>query len=75
LLRKNQPWKWGPTEENSFQELKQKICEVTQIGTPRGKGEMVLDHETSEGSFCLKRARKIGSNDLYSHSKDSNCMQ
>ena len=48
LLRKNSPWRWTAVEETCLNELKQKLCDITQIGTPRGTGEMIMITDSSD---------------------------
>lgn len=48
LLKKTTPWRWTQVEEGFLEEIKLKLQKCTQIGTPNGKGEIIMVTDSSD---------------------------
>ena len=42
LIRKSTDWRWGPQEQQAFDELKDKVANAKCLGVPRARGETIL---------------------------------
>ena len=42
LIRKSTHWRWGPQEQQAFDELKDKVANAKCLGVPRAQGEIIL---------------------------------
>ena len=47
LIKKSATWRWGPQEQQGFDELKRKVANAKCLGVPRAQGEMILVTDTS----------------------------
>ena len=48
LTKTGQQWKWGPDEQNKFEELKQQLIDATCLGVPMPTGEIVFVTDASD---------------------------
>jgi len=48
LTKKNQQWKWKKEHQAKFEDLKQKLANLSSIGVPRSSGEMILVTDASD---------------------------
>ena len=42
LIKKSTTWRWGPQEQQAFDELKDKVANAKGLGVPRAQGEITL---------------------------------
>ena len=42
LIKKSTTWRWGPQEQQAFDELKDKVANAKCLGVPRAEGEIIL---------------------------------
>ena len=42
LIKKSNTWRWGPQEQQAFDELKDKVANAKCFGVPRAQGEIIL---------------------------------
>ena len=42
LIKKSTTWRWGPQEQQAFDELKDKVANAKCLGVPRAQGEIIL---------------------------------
>ena len=42
LIKKTTIWRWGPQEQQAFDELKDKVANAKCLGVPRAQGEIIL---------------------------------
>ena len=42
LIEKSTSWRWGPQEQEAFDELKDKVANAKCLGVPRARGEIIL---------------------------------
>ena len=42
LIKKTTTWRWGPQEQQAFDELKDKVANAKCLGVPRAQGEILL---------------------------------
>ena len=47
LIKKSTTWRWGPQEQQAFDELKDKVANAKCLGLPRGQGEIILVTDVS----------------------------
>ena len=47
LIRKSTTWRWGPQEQQAFDELKDKMANAKCLGLPRAQGENILVTDAS----------------------------
>ena len=47
LIRKTTTWRWGPQEQQAFDELKDKVANAKCLGVPRAQGEIILVTDAS----------------------------
>ena len=47
LIKKSTTWRWGPQEQQAFDELKNKVANTKCLGVPRAQGEMILVTDAS----------------------------
>ena len=47
LIRKTTTWRWGPHEQQAFDELKDKVANAKWLGVPRPQGENILVTDVS----------------------------
>ena len=47
LIKKSTTWRWGPQEQQAFDELKDKVANAKCLGVPRAQGEILLVTEAS----------------------------
>ena len=47
LIKKSTTWRWGPQEQQAFDELKDKVANAKCLGVPRAQGEIILVTEAS----------------------------
>ena len=47
LIKKSTTWRWGPQEQQAFDELKDKVANAKCLGVPRAQGEIILVTDTS----------------------------
>ena len=47
LIKKSTTWRWGPQEQQAFDELKDKVANAKCLGVPRAQGEIVLVTDAS----------------------------
>ena len=47
LIRKSTTWRWGPQEQQVFDELKDKVANAKCFGVPRAQGEIILVTDAS----------------------------
>ena len=48
LLKKGTPWTWTDLHQQKLDELKSKLSQLTQLGTPKCQGEIVLLTDSSD---------------------------
>ena len=41
LIKKSTTWRWGPQEQQAFDELKNKVASAKCFGVPRAQGERI----------------------------------
>ena len=46
-IKKNTNWRWGPQEQQAFQELKDKVANARCLGVPRAQGEIIVVTDAS----------------------------
>ena len=42
LIKKSTTWRWGPQEQQAFDELKDKVANAKCLGMPKAQGEIIL---------------------------------
>ena len=47
VIKKSTTWRWGPQEQQAFDELKVKVANAKCLGVPRAEGEILLVTDTS----------------------------
>ena len=47
LIKKSTAWRWGPQEQQAFDELKNKVANAKCLDVPRAQGEMILVTDAS----------------------------
>ena len=47
LIKKSTTWRWGPEEQQAFDELKDKVANAKCLGVPRAQGEIILVTDAS----------------------------
>ena len=47
LIKKSTTWRWGPQEQQAFDELKDKGANANCLGVPRAQGEIILVTDAS----------------------------
>ena len=47
LIKKSTTWRWGPQEQQAFDELKDKVANVKCLGVPRAQGGIILVTDAS----------------------------
>ena len=47
LIKKSTTWRWGPLEQQAFDELKDQVANAKCLGVPRAQGEIILVTDTS----------------------------
>ena len=47
LIKKSTTWRWGPQEQQAFDELKDKLANAKCLGVPRAQGEIILVADAS----------------------------
>ena len=47
LIKKSTTWRWGPQEQQPFDELKDKVANAKCLGVPRAQGEIILVTDAS----------------------------
>ena len=47
LIKKSTTWRWGPEEQQAFDELKDKVANAKCLGIPRAQGEIILVTDAS----------------------------
>ena len=47
LIKKSTTWRWGPQEQQAFDELKGKVANTKCLGVPRAQGEIILVTDAS----------------------------
>ena len=47
LIKKTTTWRWGPQEQQAFDELKDKVANAKCLGVSRAQGETILVTDTS----------------------------
>ena len=47
LIKKTTTWRWGPQEQQAFDELKDKAANAKCLGVPRAQGEIILVTDAS----------------------------
>ena len=47
LIKKSTTWRWGPQEQQAFDELKDKVANAKCLGVPRAQAEMILVTDAS----------------------------
>ena len=47
LIKKSTTWRWGPQEQQAFDELKDKVANAKCLGVPRAQGEIILVTDAS----------------------------
>ena len=47
LIKKSTTWRWGPQEQQAFDELKDKVANAKCLGMPRAQGEIILVTDAS----------------------------
>ena len=47
LIKKSTTWRWGPQEQQAFDELKDKVANAKCLGVPRALGELILVTDAS----------------------------
>ena len=47
LIKKSTTWRWGPQEQQAFDELKDKVANARCLGVPRAQGDIILVTDTS----------------------------
>ena len=47
LIKKRTTWRWGPEEQQPFDELKNKLAKAKCLGVPRAQGEIILVTDAS----------------------------
>ena len=47
LIKKSTTWRWGPQEQQAFDELKDKVANAKCLGVPKAQGEIILVTEAS----------------------------
>ena len=47
LMKKSTTWRWGPQEQQAFDELKDKVANAKCLGVPRAQGEIILVTDAS----------------------------
>ena len=47
LIKKSTTWRWGPQEQQGFDELKDKVANAKCLGVPRAQGEIILVTDAS----------------------------
>ena len=47
LIKKSTTWRWGPQEQQAFDELKDKVANTKCLGVSRAQGESFLVTDTS----------------------------
>ena len=47
LIKKSTTWRWGPQEQQAFDEIKDKVANAKCLGVSRAQGEIILVTDTS----------------------------
>ena len=47
LIKNNTTWRWGPQEQQAFDDLKDKVANAKCLGVPRAQGEIILVTDAS----------------------------
>ena len=47
LIKKTTTWRWGPQEQQAFDELKDKVANAKCLGVPKAQGEIILVTDAS----------------------------
>ena len=47
LIKKSTTWRWGPQEQQAFDELKDKVANARCLGVPRAQEDIILVTDTS----------------------------
>ena len=47
VIKKTTTWRWGPREQEAFDELKDKVANAKCLGVPRAQGEIILVTDAS----------------------------
>ena len=47
MIKKSTTWRWGPQEQEAFDELKDKVANAKCLGVPRAQGEIILVTDAS----------------------------
>ena len=47
LLKKSTTWRWGPQEQQAFDELRDKVANAKCLGLPRAQDEIILVTDAS----------------------------
>ncbi len=50
-LTGNDPWKWGPVQQNTFEELKRLLAEEVVLAILTEEGKFCMEADTSEGAI------------------------
>ena len=48
LIKKSTTWRWGPQEQQAFDELKDKVANAKCLGVPGAQGEIILVTDASK---------------------------
>ena len=60
LIKKTTAWRWGPQEQQAFDEVKDKVANAECLGVPKAQGETILVTDASNvgggGTFFQWRA-------------------
>ena len=52
LIKWSTTWRWGPQEQQAFDELKDKAANAKCLGVPRAQGEIILVTDASNVGGC-----------------------
>ena len=47
LIKKSTTWRWGPQEQQAFDELKDKVANAKCLGVPKAQGQIILVTDAS----------------------------
>ena len=73
LLKKDKVWEFGREEEALVQQLKDKLAELTKLGTPSMEGEIVIvtDSSDHQSGACIFQWQKISTESLALNDKQA----
>ena len=64
LIKKSTTWRWGPQEQQAFDELKDKVANAKCLGVPRAQGDIILVTDASNvgggGTLFSMASTRIG---------------